>query len=136
MYKKYRLFDACTTICVMHLEIPIMFNNTHLLSIAPQISIRLVVPVCMIAAINIETHITLRICPSGLKIGFTEVDYKTTEPEGTLSVTLVKDGENTGPLSFTLTPLTYSEFSNLGFVRQNSKPLPDAAECKPFSFSI
>ena len=61
----------------------------------------LVVDVCMIAAINIETHIILYISTSGLKIGLTEVDYKTTESEGTLQGVLCwsRYRENTGPLS-------------------------------------
>ena len=74
---------------------------------------------------------------AGLTVSFTEVDYKTTESEGALTVVVNKNGDNVGPLSFSLTPLTYSEAIDLGFSLNDSLgalsmngSLPDAAECK------
>ena len=74
---------------------------------------------------------------AGLTVDFTEVDYKTTETEGSLTVVVNKEGDNVGPISFILTPLTYSELRNMGFTLienlgtlSTNDDLPDEAECK------
>ena len=74
---------------------------------------------------------------AGLTVDFTEVDYRTTETDGSLTVVVNKNGDNVGPLSFILTPLTYSELIDMGFTLNETlgtlsmdDDLPDEAECK------
>lgn len=75
---------------------------------------------------------------AGLTVDFTEVDYRTTETDGSLTVVVNKNGDNVGPLSFILTPLTYSELIDMGFTLNETlgtlsmdDDLPDEAEFEP-----
>ena len=77
------------------------------------------------------THDTY--CITGQLVGFDQLDYAITEGDQQRAVTVLKEGENVGPLTLRITPLTFDQFFSEGNVLPDalqSQDLRDPAECK------
>ena len=91
---------------------------------------------CMLVVCSFTTHAYIHnayplYTGQQLTLGFTQVDFREGEGNGSVTVTVEKRGANAGTLVVTVTPLTYDGFDSMGFTQPSEvQRASDPAECK------